>query len=96
MTSTQVSNNLLQSTWPSCMILPSSSGSTTNCIQMPMPSMGSMIGVLIISWIIFMIVAYLIYHFLNWTNPHIRYNYWMILLVLIVAGIVVALLSKLF
>lgn len=79
---------------PNCIIIPSSSGSISNCITMQMPSISKLIAMLIISWIIFMIVAYVIYWFLEKTNPLRQYSYWMILLILIVAGLIVSLIFK--
>ena len=83
------------SKWPSCLIVPSKYGSTTNCITVPVPSMTKLITMLIIGCIIFMVVAYLIYYFLNKSRPGHRYNYWVILLILIIAGIIVSLINNL-
>jgi hypothetical protein len=95
MSTTQVSS-LTQGTWPTCLILPSKTGSSANCYQIQMPSVPTIILILIISWIIFMIVAYIIYYFLNKVNRNMNYSYWVILLLLIVAGIIVSFFTKFF
>ena len=92
----QVPNTIAQGTWPACLVLPSNTGSTNNCLQVAMPSMTTIILVLIISWLIFMAVAYAIFYVLRKSNPNMKYSYWIILIILIVAGIIVSLLSKLF
>lgn len=79
---------------PNCIILPSSTGSTTNCLTIPFPSMSQLLLVLIISWIIYMGVAYIIYYFLN-TKKECKCNYWMILLILVISGIIVSLINAL-
>jgi CDP-diglyceride synthetase len=82
------------SKWPTCLIIPSKTGSTTNCLTVPMPSMSKIIMMLIIGWILFMVVAYIIYYFLNRNRPiNYKYSYWIILLVLILAGIIVSLIN---
>jgi hypothetical protein len=95
MNTTEVTN-LTQGTWPTCLILPSKTGSATNCFQVQMPSIPTVVLILIISWIIFMIVAYIIYYFLNKAKPNMNYSYWIILLLLIVSGIIVSFFTKLF
>lgn len=83
---------------PNCLIIPSMSGAVTNCINVKLPPTSTIIGILIISWIVFMVVAYIIYYFLNQSkNKTTRsYSYWMILLILILAGLVVNFLGNLF
>jgi len=93
MNANQVSN-LTQGTWPTCLILPSTTGSATNCYQIQMPSVSTVMLMLIISWIIFMIVAYFLYYFLDKVNPGMNYNYWVILLLLIVSGVIVSFFSR--
>jgi len=79
---------------PKCVILPSLNGDLENCVQMNLPSTGTLLFMLVISWVIFMIVAYIIYRVLNKSDKCV--NYWAILGILILAGIIVSLLSKLF
>lgn len=81
------------SSMPNCIILPSMNGSQTNCVQMSLPSTGKIIGLLVISWIIFMIVAWIIYKFLN-KEGHAA-GYWKILGILLLSGIILSLLSNL-
>jgi glucan phosphoethanolaminetransferase (alkaline phosphatase superfamily) len=76
---------------PNYVIIPSSSGSLSNCVAMRMPSIHKIIGLLIISWIIYLLVAYAIFYFLNKTNPSHRVNYWIILGILILSGFIVGL-----
>lgn len=76
---------------PNCLILPSASGKLSDCIQMQLPSTGTIILILIISWIILMAVAYIIYWFATKVSPSVQLNYWLILLILILAGIIVSL-----
>lgn len=78
-------NNTAQNLLPSCVIIPSTTGSTTNCVQMPMPSVTSVTLILLINWIILMMVAYIIYYFLKNKETSIKYNYWIILIILFVA-----------
>ena len=87
--------DLQQKGWPSCLVIPSKNGDLKNCVQIKMPSVTQIVIALIISWLLFMLVAYLIYSFLNWANPGQKNNYWMILLILILAGIIVSILSYL-
>lgn len=84
------------SSYPNCLIIPSSSGSITNCITMSMPSVGTIVLLLIISIILYLVIAYAIYYFLNKAHPLQKVNYWLILLVLIASNIIVGLLAKLF
>lgn len=85
-------SSMLGYNMPNCLIIPSATGSITNCIKMPLPSTTSIIIMIIVSWIIFMAVAYLIYWFANKVNsPGIVLNYWIILLILILAGFIVSL-----
>ncbi len=79
---------------PSCLVIPSASGSISNCVQMQLPSTGVIIGVIIVSWILFMAVAYAIYYFVNAVSPGVRLNYWIILLILVLSGIIVSLLFR--
>ena len=81
---------------PNCLVLPSLNGSLNDCVVMNLPSASTVIMMLIFSWIIIMVVAYGIYYFLNKNHPMQRVNYWMILLILVLAGIIVSLLSSLF
>lgn len=76
---------------PNCLIIPSGNGKLRNCIQMPFPSSGAIIMVIIISWIILMAVAWIIYWFVSKTNQGVKFNYWLILLILIVSGLIVSL-----
>ncbi len=93
---TKIPDTMTSNTWPTCLILPSNTGSTTNCIQATVPSIATMIWILIISWISFMIVAYFIYYFLDKVKPNTKYNYWAIFIILILAGIIVSLFTRLF
>ena len=81
------------SSMPNCIILPSINGSQTNCLQIPIPSTGKIIALLAISWIIFMIVAWIIYKFLNKEGQPT--GYWKILGILLLSGIILSLLSNL-
>ena len=90
----QFQNTIVKNTWPNCLIIPSKNGTAENCVQLNMPSKTSIIFLLIVSWVVFMLVAYVIYYFLNKSKPTARYNYWIILLILILAGIIVSVLSK--
>lgn len=81
--------------WPRCVVIPGKNGDLEKCLQVKMPSMTQIVIILIISWLLFMLVAYIIYSFLNWANPGQKNNYWMILLILILAGIIVSILSYL-
>ena len=78
---------------PNCIIVPSSSGSLSNCITMQTPSIGTMVAVIVISWIFFLAVAYAIYYFSSITNPSFEINYWIILGILIVSGLVTNLIT---
>lgn len=82
--------------WPTCVILPSQTGAVKDCVQVEVPSTGKVILVLIITWILFFVAAYAIYYFMKQANPRMNYNYWMILLVLVAAGIIVSLLARIF
>ncbi|XWV25488.1 hypothetical protein QJ856_gp0271 [Tupanvirus deep ocean] len=76
---------------PNCLILPSKTGTTTNCTQVPLPSVSTIILVLIISWVLYLAVAYAIYYFVNKYNPNVKLNYWIILVILILSGLIVSL-----
>lgn len=93
--STSIPQTLNQGTWPNCLIIPSKTGATTNCLNIPMPSPGTILFMLIIAWIIYMAVAYAIYYFLNKQNPNRYYSYWMLLLILVVAGVIISLIGSL-
>jgi flagellar basal body-associated protein FliL len=82
-----------------CIIIPSCSNSLDKCNQIIFPSMSSssMIILMIISWVIFLGVAYIIYWFLNnKTNTCSKYNYWAILGILLLATIIVNLATLFF
>lgn len=81
---------------PNCIIIPSVNNKLTNCIQMKLPSVGTLILMLILSWIVVLAVAYGIFWILNKQTPGKKYSYWWILLILIVAMIIASLLSSLF
>ncbi len=84
------------SNWPACVILPSKTGATTNCLNIQMPSISRMILMLIIGWILILVVAYIIYYFLNKNKPEdYKYSYWILLLVLVIACIIVSLINVL-
>lgn len=68
---------------------------SANCTKISMPSIGMIVLVLIISWIFYMAVAYAIYWFFRQVFPATRFNYWIILLLLIIAGLVAGLISNL-
>lgn len=78
---------------PGCIVMPSVNGSLTNCIRIDFPSVGTIIALLIMSWILFMVVAYIIYKFLNKSGKCV--NYWAILGILLVSGIILSLISRL-
>lgn len=88
-------NSTYLKNWPTCVTIPSKMGIISDCAKIPMPNLLTMTLALIISWILFMAIAYIIYYLLNKWNPRLQYNYWIILLILVLAGIIVALLSKL-
>lgn len=75
---------------PNCIILPSANGNLSNCIKMDLPSTGTIIFIIIISWVILMAVAYIIYWFTTKVSPQVQLNYWLILLILILAGFIVS------
>ena len=77
---------------PKCLIIPSASGSLSNCITVKMPSLTVLVIFLIITWIIYLLIAYGIYYFLNKQNPSQKTNYWMILGILILSGLIINLL----
>lgn len=95
MSNLQSQASLQKNVWPTCFVIPNKYGGTDNCTQVKLPSMSSIILILIISWILYLLVAYGIYYFLNRTNPSSKYNYWMILLILICAGLIVSLVNYL-
>ena len=76
---------------PNCLIFPSASGSLKNCVNMQFPSTGTVVLIMIISWILLLAVAYAIYWFSEKLNPDYKLNYWIILLILVVAGLIVSL-----
>jgi len=76
---------------PNYFVLPSSSGAVTDCVGMKLPSTGTIIILLIISWIIYLVIAYIIYWFINKFNPGMKWNYWMVLLILILSSLIVSL-----
>ena len=79
-----------------CVIVPSASGSIDRCIQMEVPSMGSLLLALVIGIIVYLAVAYAIYWFMNRMNPGMKFNYWWILLILILSGIITGIISSVF
>ena len=83
-------------TIPQCFVIPSMTGKINDCIQIPFPSATQIFIILIISWIIFMIVAYGIYYFISKQYPQQKVNYWIILGILIVAGIIISILGRIF
>lgn len=80
---------------PQCLIIPDPTGSISNCMQVKLPSVATIIFLLVISWAIILLIAYGIYWFLNKHHPKARYSYWVILLILIVALIVSTIISGL-
>ncbi|XWV26821.1 hypothetical protein QJ857_gp0230 [Tupanvirus soda lake] len=89
MSSAQITNDSFRI--PNCLILPSKTGTTTNCTQLPLPSISTIIWILVISWIFYLAVAYAIYYFVNKYNPNVKLNYWIILVILILSGLIVSL-----
>lgn len=81
--------------FPNCLIIPSVSGATTNCLNIKLPSVSTIALLIIVYWIIYLIVAYLLFWFLNKMYPNQKINYWIILLILVVSGFIIALLSRL-
>ena len=79
--------------FPNCFVIPGASGSLKNCVQV---NTSSIIAVLVISWILYLVVAYLIYWFLTKYQPTFKFNYWIILLILVVSGFILTLLASLF
>lgn len=79
---------------PNCLIIPAANGSLSNCIKMQLPSMSTLVLLLIITWIIYLLVAYAIYYFLNKANPNQKFNYWIILAILILSGLIISLFFK--
>ncbi|AEQ32856.1 hypothetical protein CE11_00953 [Megavirus courdo11] len=80
---------------PNCLTIPSITGSTTNCVNVQFPSLSTIVLIIIFYWIIYLIVAYAIYYFLNKMYPGQRVNYWIILLVLLLSGLILSLISRL-
>jgi hypothetical protein len=76
---------------PNCLIFPSASGSINNCTKVELPSTGKIILVMIISWILLLAVAYVIYWFTTKVNPDFRFNYWILLLILVLSGLIISL-----
>ncbi len=77
---------------PNCVVFPSASGSLSNCIALKLPSTGTLVAVFILLWIIYLVVAYVIYYFLKKFNPDQKINYWIIFGILIISNILVSLL----
>ena len=75
---------------PNCFVIPSASGKLSNCVQMKLPSTSTIIFVILISWAILLAVVYAIYWFTNKVSPGVKLNYWIILLILILAGFIVS------
>nr|WBF70401.1 hypothetical protein [Megavirus caiporensis] len=80
---------------PNCLTIPSITGLTTNCVNVQFPPLSTIILIIIFYWIIYLIVAYAIYYFLNKMYPGQRVNYWIILLVLLLSGLILSLISRL-
>ncbi|BCS82805.1 hypothetical protein QLL95_gp0316 [Cotonvirus japonicus] len=87
-------SNTLSNTMPNCVILPSSTGSVSNCLRIPLPSTSMLILSVIIFWIIYLVIAYLIYYFVSKAYPSSKVNYWLILLILIASGVIMAVVSR--
>ena len=80
----------MSSEWPKCLIIPDNTGSVKNCIRFDMPSMTTIILFIVVAWIIYLAIAYLIYYVVN---KNTKVNYWMILLILIISGLIVNILG---
>lgn len=82
------------SAMPNCIIMPSMNGSQTNCLRVDLPSTGKIVTLLAISWIAFMVVAWIIYKFVNRSQTK-NLSYWGVLGILLLSGIILSLLSNL-
>jgi len=80
---------------PNCLIIPSASGSLSNCVTMKMPSVATMAVMMIIAWGLFLLVAYIIYYFFKKIDPMQKVNYWIILIILLLTAIIIGLLGSL-
>lgn len=75
---------------PNCVILPSVNGNLANCVKIDLPSTGTIILIIIIYFLLILSVAYIIYWFTTKVSPGVQLNYWLILLILILAGFIVS------
>ena len=73
-----------------CIIVPSSGMSLDRCITMKIPSTTSMIILIILSIVIYLLAAYAIYKYVNKQHSSRPSNYWAILGILILSGIIVS------
>jgi hypothetical protein len=74
-----------------CLIYPKTSGILKDCVKFEMPSSGKVFLIVVISLVLLLAVAYAIYWFVNSVNPGFKLNYWIILLILILSGLIVGL-----
>ena len=86
-----MSNNI-----PNCLVIPSANGKISDCIRVQLPKTSTLIFALILSWLLIMLIAYLIFYFLNRNRSGQRYSYWIILLVLVAAMLLSSLVGNLF
>ena len=87
MSATQTNASII----PNCLVIPSASGSLSNCVTVKMPSIPVIILLLIISWVIFLLVAYAIYYFLKKSGTSV--NYWAIFGILLASGLIINLIT---
>ena len=87
MSATQTNASII----PNCLVIPSASGSLSNCVTVKMPSIPVIILLLIISWVIFLLVAYAIYYFLKKSGAMV--NYWAIFGILLASGLIINLIT---
>lgn len=79
--------------FPNCIVIPSANGSLSNCITMKMPSLSAIIIMIIVSWALMLLIAYLIHYYLNKVYPSQKISYWIILGILLLSMIIFSLLS---
>lgn len=91
----QALNDVSRAAWPGTDPTAISHGGASDTTVGAGVAIGVLILVLIITWLFYMAVAYCIYWFFTKAFPQTNYNYWIILLILIIAGLVVGLISNL-
>lgn len=77
----------MNTTFPNSLVIPSSTGSLANCVNIKLPSIVTLTIMVVIYWLIFLAVAFIIYYFVKRYNPNVNINYWIILLILLISGL---------